>query len=273
MVLAVNGRSRTNPRASWTGVSPCFFATLMYSFVASFKNKKINTARVKQNKCRNFLTVSLGSSVPGYILEPKASCSAACIQGRDLAWNSRHCQSWHQDTFQWEHRWPVGSRQAAQRCSCLGGRLRQDQLWQKETQATEVFRLKENCQVPESEMNRSVLASHLFHLRSCISQVDYNRSRCSRSLEVLEALQPVQTALLHTRFRWIHRCIVPRTKTNSEWSNLWFMISQSCVYQQNNRIPIRYNMLHNNYRCYCNENKHDFKKCAKYKYKIVLKDE
>lgn len=42
IVLAVNGRSRTKPSASWTGVRPCFLASLTYSFVASCQNKCTN---------------------------------------------------------------------------------------------------------------------------------------------------------------------------------------------------------------------------------------
>jgi hypothetical protein len=49
-----------------------------------------------------------------------------------------------------------------------------------------------------------------FHLQSGISQVDYNCSECSRSLEGLEPLQHVQTPLLHTRSHSKHQCSEPK---------------------------------------------------------------
>lgn len=40
MELVMNGRSRANPRASWTGVKPCFLANSTYFIVASWKRKQ-----------------------------------------------------------------------------------------------------------------------------------------------------------------------------------------------------------------------------------------
>lgn len=45
--LVINGRSRTNPSASWTGLNPCFFAISVYCIVASWKSPPIRQSLIK----------------------------------------------------------------------------------------------------------------------------------------------------------------------------------------------------------------------------------
>jgi len=63
--------------------------------------------------------------------------------------------------------------------------------------------------VPMNEMDG---LNQCFHLQSRISQVDYNCSGCSRSLEGLESLQHVQTPLLHMRSHSKHRYSEPKVE-------------------------------------------------------------
>lgn len=65
-------------------------------------------------------------------------------------------------------------------------------------------------------MNEMNEPKQCFHLQSGISQVDYNYSGCSRSLEGLEPWQHVQTPLIHMRFHLKHRYGEPKTEITLE---------------------------------------------------------